>query len=538
MFTVISDWGRLVASVLGLFATGVTASLGAVEDQITAIEEEAIREYREKVSGKLDKAIFALDVKYTAALERLLKEASLAGKLEEAVALRDEVARISAGQGVPVSDTEDTPDSLKPLRKTYREQMAQLERQRATLSKPILNKYDEILADLQRKLTVDQKLDDALAVKAARKDFADKVSGMGLRPPEAPAAPRPPAEAATPPAAPELAFPPKLRSSPAPRPSTKCRMVFVRLPDGPKRQEKEAHAIKLAAEAREEDWVAFGADLDVGAIVALRADGSFSRFSAHDMKRSDFRGPAVAVLDCGYVPLTSLSAEGKIAFHGRYSQEKFPDASRFEALEGVVQIGGKGRCLFALDSTGKLHAGGEAAQGPSVQAALAFPGQVCEFSTFSHKLLLLDTDGKVASIDPAGTVRETADAALSLLPCCSFIAKDGAFRSYGISGVNDTLATLEPSRLVWPKSFDARLYDVFSLLDRDRNPATWIRIGTKPGGGAIWEPQEDIETALRGAVEVQALYLAGNRWLAALLPSETVPRGGIWEVDELIEARR
>lgn len=128
-------------------------------------------------------SIAALDKLYLTALDRALATASKGGKLEEALALREEKQRIEKGEGVPSEVDESTqvpgkvPDTLKTLRKTYRSTSAQHEATKAKAMQPLYDKYDQALAAVQTELTQAQKLDDALRVKTVREQIAATRGG-------------------------------------------------------------------------------------------------------------------------------------------------------------------------------------------------------------------------------------------------------------------------------------------------------------------------------------------------------------------------
>jgi len=75
---------------------------------------------------------------------------------------------------VPEADDADTPDALKVLRKTWREQMAVLIAKRDQTAAPLHASYDRALAAYQDELTKAQKLDEAMRVKAVRQHIASQ----------------------------------------------------------------------------------------------------------------------------------------------------------------------------------------------------------------------------------------------------------------------------------------------------------------------------------------------------------------------------
>ncbi len=138
------------------------------ESRIAAITAQFQEAYDKGVGEAHDAAIADLDAKYLGALKRTLDDATAAGNLEEALALRTESDRISQKLPLPAVDLESLPDSLKQLRGTYRAALAKLDADLHTAAQPYYDHYDRLLEALQVELTQSQQLDAALAVKAKR----------------------------------------------------------------------------------------------------------------------------------------------------------------------------------------------------------------------------------------------------------------------------------------------------------------------------------------------------------------------------------
>ncbi len=163
-------------------------------------------------------AVADLDTKYLAAVNRELNAASKKGALADAVALREEAQRLKDKGRMPIADLDSVPQTLKKLRGIYRTSLSQLEQTRDANAGPSYDRYDQLLADYQTELTQQQRLDDALVVKAKRDEIAAsraKSSGeiaAALTDASSPAAPPAPAAASTPAAKAVVA-----NASPAPR---------------------------------------------------------------------------------------------------------------------------------------------------------------------------------------------------------------------------------------------------------------------------------------------------------------------------------
>ncbi|MDP1586116.1 MAG: SUMF1/EgtB/PvdO family nonheme iron enzyme [Prosthecobacter sp.] len=148
--------------------------------------EQTFQEAYEKQAGAAHKAAVAdLNTKFTAALDRSIATVSQAGKLDEALALRNEKKLIQTSGTVPAEDAEGTSETLKALRKTYRATMVTLLATRDKNAAPLHAAYDRALAAYQEELTKAQQLDEALRVKAVRKHVAgQRDPGAGSSSPQ------------------------------------------------------------------------------------------------------------------------------------------------------------------------------------------------------------------------------------------------------------------------------------------------------------------------------------------------------------------
>jgi Leucine-rich repeat (LRR) protein len=119
-------------------------------------------------------AIKALDAKYATALDRLVTTATQGGKLDEAIILRDEKKRVTDALPLPETDDE-APESLRPLRSTYREQLAAIVATRDKAIEPLKKRYLEELQRLEAERTKAGSLDDALVVRAVTESLKPSI---------------------------------------------------------------------------------------------------------------------------------------------------------------------------------------------------------------------------------------------------------------------------------------------------------------------------------------------------------------------------
>lgn len=139
-----------------------------VSAKLANLEKTFLEAYERQAGAAHKAAVADLNTKYTAALDRSIATASKAGKLDEALALRNEKTLIQNTAAVPEIDGEDTPASLQTLRKTWRGQMTSLIAKRDQDAAPLHAAYDRALAAYQDELTKAQKLDEATRVKGVR----------------------------------------------------------------------------------------------------------------------------------------------------------------------------------------------------------------------------------------------------------------------------------------------------------------------------------------------------------------------------------
>ncbi|MEQ1838996.1 MAG: hypothetical protein ABL994_01190 [Verrucomicrobiales bacterium] len=139
-----------------------------VDARLAVMEAEFQAMFRPKVSFAHEIEVAELNTKYQGALDRAQEEAAKRGDLEGALIFREETTRINGGKGVPENDEQNAPAALLQLRATYRIAKAKLDAERAVAAAPLVKAQDQKLSDYQTLLTKQNRIDDALKVKAAR----------------------------------------------------------------------------------------------------------------------------------------------------------------------------------------------------------------------------------------------------------------------------------------------------------------------------------------------------------------------------------
>jgi hypothetical protein len=150
---------RLVVVVLASLLTLAVARAGLEE-----IENQFRAAYESAVGSKYSAALAELEGKYLGALERARQQATQADRLEEALALKEEIQRVKDKAALP--ETDDGADAaVIKFRGTYRQQLAKLAADRDKAAAPIVEKFGAALETYRVELAKADKLEDALAVK-------------------------------------------------------------------------------------------------------------------------------------------------------------------------------------------------------------------------------------------------------------------------------------------------------------------------------------------------------------------------------------
>lgn len=145
--------------------------------------EAALTQHTEAVAsgnpGRFVKALSDLKSSYLAAIEREQKAAQDAGKLEEALALRNEAEVVKTGAVIrPLEST--SPVSLKKLRNVFEQSVSRIESDREAAILPYLKQLQSTLDQLVGTLTRAGRLEDALFVKQKRDEVIVPSASVAL----------------------------------------------------------------------------------------------------------------------------------------------------------------------------------------------------------------------------------------------------------------------------------------------------------------------------------------------------------------------
>ncbi|MGV3663065.1 MAG: family 16 glycoside hydrolase, partial [Prosthecobacter sp.] len=166
----------------------------SIADRLATMESEFQATFEREVNAAFAEQIALLGANYTAALERSLNDATRAGKLDEAIALRDEKQRFTTHKFMPSIDPASLHSTISRLRSLYRGAEKKLAQQKDATSLPRYDHYLQALAAYERELMSQGKQADASRVRIKREDVTTRRAQRAAKVPAGttvlPAAPR------------------------------------------------------------------------------------------------------------------------------------------------------------------------------------------------------------------------------------------------------------------------------------------------------------------------------------------------------------
>ena len=126
------------------------------------------RDVTDPYAAELEK----LKTQYLSWITAGLTKAAEAGDLDDSIAWRNEQKRFAGTSEIPAQDDPADLPAVKQLRIIWRTQIARMEKDRAARMKALHGQYDAALAQAQTQLAQNQRLDDALLIKAKRDEVA------------------------------------------------------------------------------------------------------------------------------------------------------------------------------------------------------------------------------------------------------------------------------------------------------------------------------------------------------------------------------
>jgi hypothetical protein len=137
--------------------------LSQLESQFqTAFEREVNTSYTDQLD--------TLGTGYSTALDRATQDATKAGRLDEALALREEKQRFTTHKFMPSIDPSSLHRSVVNLRNAYRTAEKKYAQQKDASSLPLYDRYIGLLNSLEKEVLAQGRIAEAAAVRTKRDD--------------------------------------------------------------------------------------------------------------------------------------------------------------------------------------------------------------------------------------------------------------------------------------------------------------------------------------------------------------------------------
>lgn len=158
-------------------------ALLAAHPQLAKLEAGFRTRYEADAQQPYLAALAALNQSYVnTGLARARAAAQAKGSLDEITALDAEKTAIHTGSGVPATDSDNTPVSLKALRATYRATLARLTAERDAKTAPLFDIHLRALDAYVSTLTKAGKIDEAKQVSALRESVSASRAALSAQP--------------------------------------------------------------------------------------------------------------------------------------------------------------------------------------------------------------------------------------------------------------------------------------------------------------------------------------------------------------------
>jgi serine/threonine protein kinase len=148
------------------------SSSTVIADRLATLESQFQTAFERDVNAVYSDQIATLGANYLSVLDRGISEATRAGKLDEAIALRDEKTRFTTHKFMPSIDPAGLHSAIVRLRNTYRSTEKTFAQQKDASSLPLYDRYIEVLNALEKELSDQGRVGDAGRVRTKRDDVA------------------------------------------------------------------------------------------------------------------------------------------------------------------------------------------------------------------------------------------------------------------------------------------------------------------------------------------------------------------------------
>lgn len=145
-----------------------------VADRLALLESQFQTAFERDVNTAYADQITTLGAGYVSALDRAMQDATKAGRLDEAIALREEKQRFTTHKFMPSIDPTGLHRAVVKLRNTYRSAEKTYAQQKDAASLPLYDRYIEVLAALESEFTAQGRGSDAARVRTKRDDVVSR----------------------------------------------------------------------------------------------------------------------------------------------------------------------------------------------------------------------------------------------------------------------------------------------------------------------------------------------------------------------------
>ncbi|MEM7603398.1 MAG: hypothetical protein AAF357_18545, partial [Verrucomicrobiota bacterium] len=259
----------------------------------------------------------------------------------------------------------------------------------------------------------------------------------------------------------------------------------------------------------------------------VNKDGTLIHYQVGMKEPIEIIASAASCVQFPGLPLIGLNADGTLVLTGDANPELL---KKLQAETNVAYVAATtgGVALVKIDGSVKTHAvPGTEGSLPVLETftnvkELSFSGKEFAF--------VVRRDGTAARvnrglINEIGAIKDAVRAHAKTLVQLG----DGRLASTGVLPGHVAAEAGEHPQLVFQEG------QRFAAIRKDGSfVAMMSNTGETKGK---WSESEDISEALSGASNFAWLYDGEKGWIIAVLPATSVPRSGLWKVNELIEAR-
>ncbi|WP_395735692.1 serine/threonine-protein kinase [Prosthecobacter sp.] len=143
-----------------------------VTNRLSQLESEFQAAFEREADAPYTAQMKALDAGYPGSLDRAIQDATKAGHLDDAVALREEKQRFTARKSMPAIDAPGLHEAVIIQRRSYRAEESKYARQKDAASRPLYDRYVQDLATLEKDLLSQGRSADAAIVRTKSEDLA------------------------------------------------------------------------------------------------------------------------------------------------------------------------------------------------------------------------------------------------------------------------------------------------------------------------------------------------------------------------------